>query len=66
MGLPVLNYHTAGIDIGSMLMTVAYTGKDGCTYLFECNACTVDLKALVKILSEEGVTDVAMEATGVY
>jgi transposase len=66
MGLPVLNYHTAGIDIGSMLMTVAYTGKDGCTYLFECNGFTVDLKALVRTLSTEGVTDVAMEATGVY
>ena len=66
MGLPVLNYHTAGIDIGSMLMTVSYTGKDGCTYLFECNSFTVDLKSLVKTLSEAGVTDVAMEATGVY
>ena len=66
MGLPVLNYHTAGIDIGSMLMTVSYTGRDGYTYLFECNGFTVDLKALVNTLSEEGVTDVAMEATGVY
>jgi hypothetical protein len=66
MGLPVLNYHTAGIDIGSMLMTVSYTGKDGCTYLFESNGFTVDLKALVKTLSDEEVTDVAMEATGVY
>ena len=66
MGLPVLNYHTAGIDIGSMLMTVSYTGKDGSTYLFECNSFTVDLKALVSRLSSEGVTDVAMEATGIY
>lgn len=66
MGLPVINHHTAGIDIGSMLMTVSYTGKDGCTYLFECNGFTVDLKALVKTLSDEGVTDVGMEATGVY
>jgi len=66
MGLPVVNQHTAGIDIGSMLMTVSYTGKDGFTYLFECNGFTVDLKALVKTLSDEGVTDVAMEATGVY
>jgi transposase len=66
MGLPVINHHTAGIDIGSMLMTVSYTGKDGYSYLFECSGFTTDLKALVETLSKEGVTDVAMEATGVY
>jgi transposase len=66
MGLPVINHHTAGIDIGSMLMTVSYTGKDGYSYLFECSGFTTDLKALVNTLSQEEVTDVAMEATGVY
>jgi len=66
MGLPVINPHAAAIDIGSMLMTVSYTGADGCSYLFECCAFTADLKALVKTLSAAGVTDVAMEATGIY
>jgi hypothetical protein len=66
MGLPVVNHHAAGIDIGSMLMTVSYTGRDGCSYLFECSGFTVDLNSVVKTLSAAGVTDVAMEATGVY
>jgi transposase len=66
MGLPVINPHSAAIDIGSMLMTVSYTGSDGCSYLFECCAFTADLKALVNTLSQAGVKDVAMEATGVY
>jgi transposase len=49
-----------------MLMTVSYSGRDGCSYLFECSGFTSDLKTLAATLSQAGITDVAMEATGVY
>lgn len=66
MELPMLNLHSAGIDVGSMLMTVSYKALDGYTYLFESTGFTRDLKILVKTLVDAGVTDAAMEATGVY
>ncbi|GHT69188.1 IS110 family transposase [Bacteroidia bacterium] len=65
-GIPVINFHVAGIDVGSMLMTVSFTDTSGNQCLYETNGFTKDLKALVALLKEQGITDVAMEATGVY
>ncbi|MDR1878992.1 MAG: IS110 family transposase [Bacteroidales bacterium] len=65
-GIPVLNFHAAGIDVGSMLMAVSYTDSSGNRCLFDTGGFTKDLNELVSVLKEEGITDVAMEATGVY
>jgi hypothetical protein len=64
--LPRLNFHSDGIDVGSMLMSVSYTAWDGHSYLFESTGFTSDLKKLADKPVSAGVTDVAMEATGVY
>jgi transposase len=64
--LAVINSNTAAIDVGSMLMTVAYTGKDNQQYLMETDGFTESLEELVVTLKEAGITHVAMEATGVY
>ena len=64
--LAILNAHAAGIDIGSMLMMVSYTDPSGQQKLLECTGFTEDLVKMAKVLKSEGVTDVAMEGTGVY
>jgi hypothetical protein len=65
-GLPVVNRHTAGIDVGSMLMSVAFTNSREEELLFETGGFTNDLQELVSLLKKEGVTDAAMESTGPY
>jgi transposase len=65
-GIPVINFHAAGIDVGSMLMTVSFTDTAGNQCLYETSGFTNDLKSLVSLLKEHGITDVAMEATGIY
>jgi transposase len=65
-GIPVINFHAAGIDVGSMLMTVSFTDTAGNQCLYETSGFTNDLKSLVSLLKEQGITDVAMEATGIY
>ena len=64
--LAVINQHTAGIDVGSMLMMVSYTDTSGNQCLIETDGFTHSINALAKTLQQAGVTDVAMEATGVY
>ena len=64
--LAVIYEHTAAVDVGSMLMTVAYTDNDGQQHLMETDGFTESLNELVGILKIAGVTHVAMEATGVY
>jgi transposase len=64
--LAILNAHAAGIDIGSMLMMVSYTDPSGQQKLLESTGFSEDLIKLAKTLKSEGVTDVAMEGTGVY
>jgi len=64
--LAVINQHTAGIDVGSMLMMVSYTDTSGNQCLIETDGFTHSIDALAKTLQQAGVTDVAMEATGVY
>jgi transposase len=64
--LAIINPHTAAIDVGSMLMMVAYTDAHGHQHLMETDGFTESLDELAKTLQCEGVTHVAMEATGVY
>jgi hypothetical protein len=65
-GIPVINPRTAGIDVGSMLMAVSYTNRKGEQCLCTTGCFTEELKELVKLLEQEGITDAAMEATGDY
>ncbi len=60
--LPVLNGHAAGIDVGSESLHVSVAG--GLPQVF--GTTTGQLEALRDYLREQGVTSVAMEATGVY
>jgi transposase len=64
--LAIINPHTAGIDVGSMLMMVSYTDPSGQQKLLESTGFSEDLVKLAKTLKSEGITDVAMEATGIY
>lgn len=64
--LAILNPHAAGIDIGSMLMMVSYSDPFGQQKLVESTGFSEDLLKLAKTLKSEGITDVAMEGTGVY
>lgn len=65
-GLPVINFHAAGIDVGSTVMAVSYTDREGNQCLCKTGCFTKELNELVILLQSEGVKDVAMEATGVY
>jgi transposase len=65
-GLPVINPHAAGIDVGSIEMVISYTNASGQQCVCKTGAFTQDLKELVEVLLQDGVTDVAMEATGEY
>jgi hypothetical protein len=47
-------------------MTVSFTDTSGNQCVYETSGFTKDLKELVALLQEQGVKDVAMEATGVY
>lgn len=64
--LAIINHHTAAIDIGSMLMMVSYTDAEGNQRLMETDGYTESIKELASTLKHAGVTDVAMEATGIY
>lgn len=64
--LAVIHPHSAAVDVGSMLLTVAYTDQQGGQQLMETNSFTENLGQLVEQLKAAGVTHVAMEATGVY
>jgi transposase len=64
--LAVIHEHTAAVDVGSMLMMVSYTDKEGGQQLLQTDGFTESLTNLAATLKSEGVTQVAMEATGVY
>lgn len=64
--LPVINHHTAAIDVGSMMMMVSYSDKDGNQCLLEVDAFTDSLAELAQTLKAENITQVSMEATGIY
>jgi transposase len=65
-GLPVVNHHAAGIDIGDSKHDVAIFDINGDLISREYGSFTSDLEELVAFLKEKGVTTVAMESTGVY
>ena len=65
-GLPVVNMHAAGIDIGGTVHHVAFGDGAGGHEQHEFGSFTEDLVALVALLKSKGVTTAAMEATGVY
>src|ERR1019366_1307325 len=62
----VIHQHSAGIDVGSMLMVVCYTDQDGLVNLREFDGYTQSLYLLAELLQQAGVEKVAMEATGDY
>jgi transposase len=64
--LAVIHKNTAAIDVGSTMMMVAYSDKEGNQCLLEVDAYTEDLYDLAKTLHAEGIRQVSMEATGVY
>lgn len=65
-GLPVINPHAAGIDIGDTKHDIAFTDRNGVVRVRACLSFTQDLHELVDELISEGITSVAMESTGVY
>lgn len=64
--LAVINPCCAAIDVGSMMMMVAYSDSKGNQNLLEVDAFTESLQDLATTLKQAGVTHVGMEATGVY
>ena len=64
-GLPVMNSHAAGVDIGSWSHWVC-VGADDAAHLREFPAHTEGLHALVALLHEHQISTVAMESTGIY
>ncbi len=64
--LTVIHPCSAAIDVGSMMMMVAYSDEQGNQHLLEVDAFTESLQTLATTLQQAGVTHVAMEATGVY
>jgi transposase len=65
-GLPVINEHAAGIDIGDTLHYVAINSKDGGHEVKSTSAFTCDLDDIVAYLKFNGITTAALESTGVY
>jgi transposase len=65
-GLPVVNPHAAGMDIGDTQHNVAFADGDGVVEEHEFGSTTGDLVAIVALLKSKGIKTVAMEATGVY
>lgn len=64
--LGIIYPHSAGIDVGSMNMVVSYQDSNGKNHVKEYGSYTQDLHAMAKELESAGVTNIAMEATGVY
>lgn len=64
--LGIIYPNSAGIDVGSMNMVVSYQGPQGGSQVREYGSYTQELHALAQELKSAGVSQVAMEATGVY
>ncbi len=64
--LAVIHPNSAAIDVGSMLMMVSYSDKEGNQCLLESDGFTDNLHKIAQTLTAAGVVRVAMEATGVY
>lgn len=67
IGLPVLQQHAAGIDIGSQEHWVCCPPKpDGSVNVRRFGSRSCDLEELATWLKSEGIESVAMESTSVY
>jgi transposase len=62
----LINVHSAGIDIGSMLMVVSFTDEHGVIHIREFDSFTHSLYLLAELLQQHGVETAAMESTGPY
>lgn len=65
-GMPVINPYCGGIDVGDTEHHVALPDGKGGHLVWTFGCFTEDLQAILKLLRENGITTVAMEATGVY
>ncbi|RIH62700.1 IS110 family transposase [Mariniphaga sediminis] len=65
-GLPVLNIHAAGIDIGGSKHDVAISDGFEGHIVCEFGTYTQDLKGIVTWLLSHDITTAAIESTGVY
>ncbi|EHQ27630.1 IS110 family RNA-guided transposase [Mucilaginibacter paludis] len=57
---------SAGVDVGSMLMVVSYTDREGLSHVRPFDSFTDSLHELAALLKTAGVQEVGMEATGSY
>lgn len=65
-GLPVVNPHAAGADIGAQQTYVCIPGPDQTQIVRAFGTYTADLHAIADWLVENGIQSIAMESTGVY
>lgn len=65
-GLPVVNPHAAGADIGAQQIFVCIPGPDHTHIVRSFGTYTADLHSLADWLVENGIQTIAMESTGVY
>jgi len=65
-GMPVINEHVAGIDIGRSVIYVAIPSDFDEDHTRVFGTFTEDLEAIVSWLKEHGINEVAMESTSVY
>lgn len=66
LSMPIVNPNAAGIDVSASMHMVAIPPGRNLTSVREFGAFTEDLYAIADWLSENGITTVAMESTGVY
>jgi transposase len=68
--MKALKSHVAGIDVHKEILAITVLigqgDEDPKEYQFECSTFTEDLMAMGLKLKEMGVTDVAMESSGIY
>jgi transposase len=68
--MKALKTHVAGVDVHKEILAITVligaADEEPKAYHFECQTFTEDLMAMGLKLKEMGVTDVAMESTGIY
>lgn len=68
--MQVLKTHVAGVDVHKAILAITIligdADKETTFEQFSCETFTEDLMAMGLVLKEKGVTDIAMESTGVY
>jgi hypothetical protein len=64
-GISVTNKHTSGINVGGMLMSVAFADSKEEELLFATSGFN-DLQAPVSQLKKKGVADIIMASAGLF